>query len=97
MLQMDPMTEDQPDPRLGPDAERPWWLMPLLLVWITVVLAGYFAMTYAWAETTPEPTPTPSPSSRPWSEDCTAEELNTGVCYLTWDDIREQPTYTQAP
>lgn len=82
----------------APDqVERPRWLMPVLLVWIGLVLAGYFAMTYAWSENMPADIPAPSPSSRPWSEDCTAEELNTGVCYLTWDDIREQPTYTQAP
>jgi len=78
--------------------DRPAWLMPVLLVWIGLVLAGYLAMTYAWDTTTePAPAPSPSPSSRPWSEDCTAEELNTGVCYLTWDDIRNQPTYTQSP
>ena len=75
--------------------ERPWWLLPVLLVWSGLVLAGVLALSYAWD--TVEPAPAPSPSSRPWSEDCTAEELNTGVCYLTYDDIRNQPTYTQSP
>lgn len=70
------------------------WTMPVLLAWIGLVLAGYFAMTYAWAEPTPTPTPTPSPSA--WSPECTAEDLDDGAC-LTWDDIRNQPTYTQAP
>lgn len=102
MHEIDPMTEDRPrpTPRLpnpGHLEERPWWVLPVLIVWIVLVLAGYLAMTYAWDTTEPAPAPSPSPSSRPWSEDCTAEELNTGVCYLTWDHIRDQPTYTQAP
>ena len=75
---------------------RPRWLMPVLLVWIGLVLAGYLATTYAWAETTPAPTtPAPSPSST-WSPECTAEDLEDGACY-TYDDIREQPTYSQGP
>lgn len=67
--------------------DRPVWLMPVLLVWIGLVLAGYFAMTYAWDTTEPAPAPSPSPSST-WSDECTAEDLDDGACY-TWDDIRD--------
>lgn len=76
----------------APDqVERPWWLMPVLLVWIGLVLAGYFAMTYAWGTTEPAPAPSYQP------DECTAEYIaENGIC-LTYDDIRNQPTYTQAP
>ena len=78
--------------------ERPWWLMPVLLAWIVLVLAGVLALTHAWdtVEPTPAPAPAPSPSSSAWSDECTAEDLEDGACY-TWDDIREQPTYSQGP
>ena len=98
MNEIDLMTEDRPKPRLsnpGVIEERPWWVMPVLLVWIGLVLAGYFAMTYAWADTTPAPsTPAPSPSS--WSPECTAEDLEDGMC-LTYDDIRELEWHTEGP
>lgn len=42
-----------------------------------------------------DPAPSPSPSST-WSPECTAEDLDDGACY-TWDDIRNQPTYSQGP
>ena len=93
---MDPMTEDRPRPvpnlpNPGRLEERPRWVMPVLLAWIGLVLAGYLAMTYAWGTTEPAPTPTYEP------DECTAEYVEeNGIC-LTWDDIREQPTYTQAP
>ncbi|HEY9416636.1 MAG TPA: hypothetical protein VIQ30_17910 [Pseudonocardia sp.] len=71
--------------------QRPWWLMPVLLVWIGLVLAAYFAQTYAWGTTEPMPAPSYQP------DECTAEDIaENGIC-LTWDDIRNQPTYTQAP
>lgn len=93
MQEIDPMTADRikwgpPRPE-EPAAERPWWLMPFLLAWIALVLVAYFAMTYAWGTTEPAPAPT--------RDECTAEYIaENGIC-LTWDDIREQPTYTQAP
>lgn len=94
MQEIDPMTADRikwgpPSPEEPPE-DRPWWLMPVLLAWIVLVLGAYFAMTYAWGTTEPAP----APSQR---DECTAEYIATnGIC-LTWDDIREQPTYTQAP
>ena len=93
------MHETNPDYVTDPD---PGGTASLFLVVLGIAVCAVGALVLALLhlagpETATDPHPTPSPSSRPWSEDCTAEELNTGVCYLTWDDIRNQPTYTQAP
>lgn len=81
-----PASSEEPHPE-----ERPRWLMPFLVAWIALVLAGYFAMTYAWGTTEPAPAPSYQP------DECTAEYIaENGIC-LTYDDIRNQPTYTQAP
>lgn len=98
MPEMDLMTADgikwgpagAEEPR--PDVERPRWLMPFLLAWIVLVLAGYFAMTYAWGTTEPAPAPSYEP------DECTAEYVEqNGIC-LTWHDYHGgQPTYTQSP
>lgn len=78
--------------------ERPWWLMPVLLVWIVLVLAGVLALTYVWdtAEPPPAPAPAPSPSQSAWSDECTAEDLDDGMC-LTYDDIRDLEWQSEAP
>jgi hypothetical protein len=94
MQEIDPMTADRikwgpPSPE-EPPVERPWWLMPFLLAWIALVLAGYFAMTYAWGTTEPAPAYQP--------DECTAEYVEqNGIC-LTWHDYHDgQPTYTHHP
>lgn len=77
--------------------ERPWWLMPVLLVWSGLVLAGVLALTYAWDTVEPAPAPSPSPSpSSTWSDECTAEDLDDGACY-TYDDIRDLEWHSEAP
>jgi hypothetical protein len=94
MREIDLMPEDPikwgPADAEEPPEERPW-LMPVLIAWIVLVLAAYLAMTYAWGTVEPAPPPSYQP------DECTAEYIaENGIC-LTWDDIREQPTYTHAP
>lgn len=91
------MHETNPDYVTDPDPSTiTSWLIAL-----AVLLCGVIALwgTFTGPETATdphlEPVP-PSPSSTTWSDECTAEDLDDGAC-LTWDDIRNQPTYTQAP
>lgn len=85
---------------MHPASHRPAWLMPALLAWIALVVAGYLAMSYAWdANADPDPAPAlPSPTSSPThSDECTAEDVAEDGACLTWDDIRDLEWHTEAP
>jgi hypothetical protein len=88
-----PDVADLEDPN---QLQRPKWLMPFLIAWIALVLAGYFAMTYAWDTTEPPAAPLPSTSTTTWSPECTAEDLDDGACH-TYDDIRDAEWYSHTP
>lgn len=90
MPEIDPMTADRikwgpPSAEEPHPEERPRWLMPFLIAWIVLVLAGIVAMSYAWGATEPEPAYQP--------DECTAEYVaENGIC-LTWHDYHDgQPS-----
>ena len=71
-----------------------------LMVSVAGMVLGVIALVLSLVAMTDDPaspSPAPSPSSSStWSPECTAEDLEDGACY-TWDDIREQPRYSQGP
>lgn len=64
-----------------------------MMLGVVALVLSLIAMTDDPAS--PSPAPSPAPSST-WSPECTAEDLDDGAC-LTYDDIRDQPTYSQGP
>ena len=97
MSEIDLMTEDRPESLPSPGRMGPLSFLLLTLASIVMVLAvvGYLRTA---PDEGPDDMPAdipPSPSST-WSDECTAEDLDDGACY-TWDDIRDQPTYSQGP
>lgn len=89
------MYETNPDYVTDPD---PAGIVVVSGVVACVLISAVAAlvMTLTGPETATDPHLEPSPSSTTWSDECTAEDLDDGAC-LTWDDIRNQPTYTQSP
>lgn len=82
-------------------SERTWRRPTLLAASVGMVLGvvalvlSLLAMSDDPASPSPSPTP-PLPTSSEWSEECTAEDLDDGMC-LTWDDIRDLEWHTQRP
>lgn len=92
------MPETHPDYVTDPDPAGVVVLSGVILcVLIAAVAALVMTLSGPEIATDPHPDPAPpSPSSSAWSEECTAEDLEDGMC-LTYDDIRNQPTYSQGP
>lgn len=85
------MPATNPDYVTDPDPAGVVVLSGVMLCVLIAAVAG-LVMMLAGPEAATDPHLEPSPSST-WSPECTAEDLDDGAC-LTWDDIRNQPTYT---
>lgn len=74
-----------------------WFLFVVaVLVALVLVIGAARAMLANDPDPDPDLRPYPSPSPSSWSPECTEEDLADGMC-LTYDDIRNQPFYTQEP
>lgn len=72
------------------------WVLFAVAVLVALVLVIGTARAMLADDPDPDLRPYPSPSPSSWSPECTEEDLADGMC-LTYDDIRNQPTYTQEP
>lgn len=72
-----------------------WFLFAVAALAALVLVIGTVRAMFA-DDPDPDLRPYPSPSPSSWSPECTEEDLADGMC-LTYDDIRNQPFYTQEP
>lgn len=93
------MPETNPDyvTKLDPDGQGTLYLVAISLMLCAVVaLVGILRGPEIATDPHLEPSPSPSPSSSAWSDECTAEDLDDGMC-LTYDDIRDLEWHSEAP